>query len=134
MVCKRSVMMAEQYREDFRRWEDGENTFRLMRKYKFYANPFPLFTYCCDSIEASKPREHLNEDFCCNLQPKGKSLFEKLAQYKLYQEACWLYPDYVEQLYGDTFKSPLITKTIHLIELIKKLKQKAKMLVKRIRV
>lgn len=132
MVCKRSVMMAEPYREDYRRWEDGENTFRLMRKYRFYAIPIPLFTYCIDNVDASKPRENLSEDFCCNLQPKGKSLFEKLAQYKLYQEASWLYPDHIEQLYGDTFKSPLITRTIQLLELIKKMKRKVKKFIKRI--
>ncbi len=124
MVCKRKVMQEEPYNEKYRRWEDGENSFRLMRKYRFYANPIPLFVYNRNNSEASKPRINLSEDFCCNLQPQGKSLFEKIAQYKLYKEACAIYPESIEQLYGNTFKKPIITQTIHLIELYKKVRAK----------
>ena len=104
MVCKRKIMQKEPYREDFKRWEDGENTFRLMRKYRFYANSLPLFTYWQDSLAACKPRKNLSEDFICNMQPKGKSFFEQLCMYKLYKdEARYIYPDDIEKIYGDTF-------------------------------
>lgn len=133
MVCRRSVLLEEPYREDYKRWEDGENTFRLMRKYRFYAVPIPLFTYCRDSIDASKPRENVKEDFCCNLQPKGKSIFEKIALYKLYQEACGLYPEQVEQLYGDTFRKPSIIKAISLINLSERIKKKSRSLLRSVK-
>lgn len=124
MVVKKSCLEKEPFNEQFRRWEDGDCIFRLMRKYRFYANPIPLFTYNRNNSEASKPCKNPSEDFCCNLQPQGKSLFEKIAQYKLYKEACAIYPESIEQLYGNTFKKPIITQTIHLIELYKKVRAK----------
>ena len=126
MVVKRKCMEREPFREDYKRWEDGECIFRLMRRYRFYSVPIPLFTYCGDSLDASHPVKDLSKDFCCNLQPKGKSLFEKLAQYSLYQEACWLYPESVEEIYGDAFKDPSILRTIRLIARLEKLKRKIK--------
>lgn len=131
MVVKKKCMEKEPFREDIKRWEDGECIFRLMRRYRFYANPIPLFTYCQESIEASKPRTCLSEDFCCILQPEGKSKFEKLAQYKLYQEACYLYPESIEKLYGDTFKDPSILRMVHMVAKLEKVKRKSKKLLKR---
>lgn len=105
MVVRKKCLHKEPFREDLRRWEDGECIFRLMRKYRFYANPTPLFAYCQDSTEASKPRKNPKEDFICNMQPKGKSFFEQLCMYKLYKnEARYLYTnDILEKIYGDTF-------------------------------
>lgn len=103
MVVKRECMLQEPFREDLRRWEDGENVFRLMRRYRFYANPVPLFTYHRDSNEASRPCKDCKEDFICNLQPEGKSFFEQMAMYKLYQEARRLYSEDVARIYGNTF-------------------------------
>lgn len=133
MVVKKTCLEKEPFREDLKRWEDGECIFRLMKKYRFYAVPIPLFTYCRDNIDASKPRKNINEDFCCNLQPQRKSIFEKLAQYKLYQEACELYPEHVEQLYGDTFRKPSIIRAVHLIDLLEKIKNKARSLLRKIK-
>lgn len=103
MVVKKECMLQEPFREDLKRWEDGENVFRLMRRYRFYANPVPLFTYNRDSSEASRPCKNCKEDFVCNLQPEGKSFFEQMALYKLYQEARRLYSEDVARIYGDTF-------------------------------
>ena len=116
-VIKRSIMLKEPYREDLRRYEDTENNFRLMRKYRFYACPKPLFSYNQDSLSASNRCRVIKEDYICNLSPAGKSLFEQLAQYKLYKEACRTYPEYVEQLYGDIFKQRKIITTIYLLSL-----------------
>lgn len=105
MVVRRNVMLLEPFREDLRRWEDGECVFRLMRRYKFYASPIPIFTYNQDSLAASKPRSNYREDFVCQMEPKGKSFFEQMCMLKLYWEACSLYPEYVESIYGKTFRS-----------------------------
>ena len=104
MVVRKKCLQKEPFREDLRRWEDGECIFRLMRRYRFYANPIPLFTYCTDSTEASKPRKNISEDFICNMQPKGKTFFEQLFLYKLYkEERCFYTNDIIEKSYGDTF-------------------------------
>ena len=104
MVVRRKCLLNEPFREDLKRWEDGECIFRLMRKYRFYANPIPLFSYCQDSLEASRPRQNPREDFICNMQPEGKSFFEQLCMYKLYKdEAKYLYSNDIDALYGDTF-------------------------------
>lgn len=116
-VVKREIMLKEPYREDLRRYEDTENIFRLMRKYRFYACPKPLFGYNQDSLYASIRCENIKEDFICNLSPEGKTLFEQLAQYKLYKEACRTYPKQVEQLYGDIFKKRKIVTMAYLLSL-----------------
>ena len=118
VVIKRAIMLKEPFREDLRRYEDTEIFFRLMRKYRFYACPEPLFNYNQDSLCASNRCENIKEDFICNLSPKGKSLFEQIAQFKLYEEACRTYPMYVEQLYGDIFKQRKIVITVYLISLL----------------
>ena len=121
MVCKRSIMLNEPFREDYSRWEDAENTFRLMRKYRFYAAPLPIFTYCRDTMGASLPRKNLTEDFSCNLQPKGKSLFEVIAQYKLYRYACDVYSkEVIEERYGNTFKKRYIKRIVRMVNLLGK--------------
>lgn len=123
-VIKRVILLKESYREDLRRYEDIENVFRLMRKYRFYACPKPLFCYNQDSLSGSNRCRVIKEDYICNLSPEGKSLFEQLAQYKLYKEACLTYPEYVEQLYGDIFKQRKIVITVNLISLCGRGKRK----------
>lgn len=137
MVCRKSVMLAEPYCENYRRWEDGENTFRLMRKYRFYASPIPLFTYCCDNVDASKPCRNPYDDYICNMKPDGKSLFEQLAMYKLYKEACICYPDDVFRIYGNKFNGKKYKKAekvlnlyVQLLESCRKMKKRMKKYIK----
>ena len=103
MVMKRYVMLEEPYREDIRRSEDTENVFRIMRKFRFYACKEPLFTYVQDTLAASMVRNDIKEDFCGLLELKGKSIFEQMALYRMYYEACSAYPNIAQTLYGDTF-------------------------------
>lgn len=105
MVVRKSAFMSEPFREDLRRWEDGECVFRLMRRYRFYSSSVPLFSYNQETLSASQPRKDLSEDFICQMNPKGKSFFEQMCMLKLYWEACSLYPEYVDSIYGDTFRS-----------------------------
>jgi glycosyltransferase involved in cell wall biosynthesis len=105
MVVRKSAVLTEPFREDLHRWEDGECIFRLMRRYRFYSNPEPIFSYNQNSLAASKPRSNYKEDFICQMNPKNKSFFEQMCMLKLYWEACSLYPEYVDSIYGDTFRS-----------------------------
>lgn len=107
MLVKRTVMLRNLYREDLRRYEDGENTFRLMREYWFYACPIPLFSYNQDTLDASYRRENIKEDFLCIMEPDGKSLFEKIAMFKMYREGCQTYPEEMGKIYGNYFKMKL---------------------------
>ena len=104
MVLRRKIMLQEPYREDLCRHEDTEDTFRIMRSYTFYACKEPLFSYNQDTLAASQKRMDYHEDFVCMMEPKGKSFFEQMAMYKLYREACIVYPECVDEIYGDTFK------------------------------
>ena len=117
------------FREDLRRNEDTENTFRIMRKYRYYACPEPLFCYNQDTLAASNKRENYREDFVCMMEAEGKSFFEQMALYKLYvTESINLYPEESEQIYGDTFKKmkygrgdKYIKKWKHLKEILRNL-------------
>ena len=116
MICKRNVILKELYREDLHRYEDAERIFRLMNNYRFYASPAPIFSYNRDSSSASLPRKNIKEDYICQMEPCGKSFFEQIAMYKLYQEACNLYSKDIESIYGDTFEKKrykIITKLIY---------------------
>lgn len=104
MIVKRDILLKESFREDIKRHEDTELVFRLMRKYRFYASSFPLFTYHLGTLSASGRCEKIKDDFVCNMQPQGKSFFEKMVMYKLYiNETCKLYPDFAKSIYGNYF-------------------------------
>ena len=104
MVIRRSVMLHEKYNERFRRHEDSENTFRIMRHYRFYASVVPVFTYNLNTLEGSKRKKNIEEDFCCMMEPEGKPLFEQMVLYKLYREdTCYTYPELAEGLYKGRF-------------------------------
>jgi len=103
-VVKKNVIESEPYNEDIHRHEDTENTFRLMRKYRFYAIREPLFIYNRETLEASYRRDNIEEDFCCVMRPEGKSLFEQMALYKIFREdTCFTYPELAEELYKGRF-------------------------------
>ena len=128
-VIKRKIMEEIPFKENLRRHEDTDNTFRIMRKYRYYACPKPLFSYNQDTLAASRKRKDYHEDFVCMMDPKGKSFFEQMALYKLYvTESITLYPKESEQIYGDTFKKmkygrgdKYLKKWKHLKEILRKL-------------
>lgn len=123
-VVKRKAMLEEPFREDLRRHEDTENTFRLMRKYRFYACPQPLFSYNQDTLAASCKRNDYREDFVCMMEPAGKSFFEQMAMFKLYCcETKILYANIAEQIYGNTFRKNRYGRGDKYLKLYKKYKR-----------
>lgn len=131
-VVKRKIMLEEPFREDIRRHEDTENTFRLMRKYHFYACSQPLFCYNQDTLSASRKRDNFREDFVCLMDPKGKSFFEQMAMFKLYcTETKVLYADVVGQIYGNVFRKNRYGRGEKYLLLYKKYRNIAKSLISR---
>ena len=105
MVCRRQVLLKEPFDETIRRHEDTQNTFRLMRKYRFYASKDPIFSYNQDTLEACFRRNNYKEDFSCIMNPKGKSIFEQICMYNIYMKDVKVtYPDLYLKIYGTTFE------------------------------
>lgn len=91
------------FNERYHRREDDEFLYRVIKEFEFYASPIPIFAYNQDSLSASKPRINWREDYICNLVLSGKTFFERLCLYHLYLEACRLYPEIVNDIYGKSF-------------------------------
>ena len=132
-VIKRDIMLKVPFREDLRRHEDTENTFRLMRKYRFYACSQPLFSYNQDTLSASSKRDNCREDFVCMMEPKGKSFLEQMAMFKLYcRETKVLYADIADQIYGDAFRKNRYGRGDKYLLLYKKYKSITKVIINRL--
>lgn len=91
------------FNNDLHRREDSEFFFNAMRNHSIYSSTTPIFEYNNDTLCASLPRKDWYEDFICQMEPSGKSFFEQLCLYQLYIEAQNLYPNYIHQIYGNTF-------------------------------
>ncbi len=103
-VGKRRVYLEEPYDETLRRYEDFEHDLRLMSKYRYYAINRPVFVYNNEYLSASHRRDNANEDYCCRMQPKGKSIMQQLLMYKLFKnETCVAYPEKSKDLYKGEF-------------------------------
>lgn len=120
MVVRRQCMIKEPYREDLWRYEDAENTIRLMRRYRFYACKEPIFSYNQDSISASHRRNNEKEDFVCIMDPRGKSIGEKMMLFWFYTyEAKVQYPEYSKSYYGTIFHNNLYGRASRYLNKIK---------------
>ncbi len=105
MIIRRSCMLSYPYREDLRRWEDIENTFNLMRNFRFFADPTPMFSYNRDFATASKPRDKAEEDFVTQLDTENKSWEERIALRKLYfEDSIILYPNAISDKMRSQFE------------------------------
>ena len=93
VMYKRTLLQSVRFREDLRRYEDAEMQFQLMRNYKIYHTYRPSVTYNLGSASASKGRPTIKEDFVGYIKPRGKSFWEKMVLYRMYEEAQMLYPD-----------------------------------------
>lgn len=87
------------FNEKYRRYEDAEWLFRIMRKYWFVRCPIPVMVYNEDSAEASAKRMDIREDYLGNMDILSGTIGEKLAKYQLFKQAERLYPVEIESLY-----------------------------------
>lgn len=99
VMYKKALLQSVSFREDLRRYEDAEMQFQLMRGYKIYHTHRPSVTYNLGSASASKGRPTIKEDFVGYIAPRGKSFWEKMVLYRMYEEAHTLYPEEFHSTY-----------------------------------
>ena len=101
IMISRSLALKHPYNESYRRYEDADAIFAIMRNEKCYVTSTPVMTYNCDFGDASAPRKDINEDFLSHISYKGKSCWEQLALFYLYQQGTNSYPGQLESIYSD---------------------------------
>lgn len=132
MVCKRKVYLEEPFDEKLHRYEDAENNYRLMEKYRFYASGQPVMVYNQNTLAASHGRENIEEDFCCVMQPKGKPIFQQMLMYKLYkQNTCVIYPELAPMLFQGEFDVKRIERWDRRILKFKQLKRRIRSILRK---
>ena len=94
-----SLLRKYPYNEQFRRYEDADCVFNIMRNTKAYTCPIPILTYNRNNAEASRPRKDIKEDYIGSLSYEGKGCWEQLTLYNLYLQGCRAYPDDMKRLY-----------------------------------
>ena len=104
MFVYRNGTINMRFNEDLFRYEDTDFFFNLMRTRRFYYSSLPIFEYNQETLEGSYARKNCGQDFICNLQPEGKTFWERLCLYNLYLESCFLYPTASVEIYGNTFE------------------------------
>ena len=95
-----SLLKKYPYNEKYRRYEDAECIFKIMRHTKAYTCPLPIMTYNRNNAEASKPVKDINEDFIGSLSYEGKGCWEQLTLYNLYLQGCEIYPNEMKRRYN----------------------------------
>ena len=110
------------YNEQFRRYEDADCVFNIMRDTKAYVSPLPIMTYNRNNSEASRPRKDIREDYIGSLSYEGKDCWEQLTLYNLYLQGCRIYPEDMKRLYNPkkmyNFKVKICKKIITLLTVI----------------
>lgn len=94
-----SLLRKYPYNEQFRRYEDADCVFNIMRNTKAYTYPVPIMTYNRNNAEASRPRKDINEDYISSLSYEGKGCWEQLTLYNLYLQGCRAYSNDMKKLY-----------------------------------
>ena len=132
MVSKREVFLEEPYDERLHRYEDAENNYRLMEKYRFYASAQPVMVYNQNTLAASHGRENVEEDYCCVMQPKGKPIFQQMLMYRLYKkDTCVTYPELAPKLYQGEFDVKRIERWERRIFKFKQLKRRLRSILRK---
>ena len=89
------------FNENYRRYEDAEWLFRIMRENRIIRCPKPVMIYNLGSAKASKKRKDFSEDYITNMDLLSGSLGERLAKYQLFKQAEALYPQDVATIYPE---------------------------------
>lgn len=99
VMISRSLALQYPYNEKYRRYEDADCIFNIMRNAKCYVTSIPIMTYNCDFGEASSPRKDINEDFLAHISYFGKSCWEQLALFYLYLQGRQSYGEAIDKIY-----------------------------------
>ena len=95
-----SLLRKFPYNEQYRRYEDADCIFNIMRHTRAYTCPLPIMTYHLNNSDASHPRKDISEDFIGHLSYESKGAWEQLTLYDLYRQGCRLYPKDMKRIYN----------------------------------
>lgn len=102
-IFRTSFVQKHPYNEQLRRYEDAELLLQMLPTAKVYSSPTPTEIHDMDSIEASKPRNNIYEDYIGHLTLNG-SFWHKMCTYRLFIEERENYPDDCHRLYPSWYK------------------------------
>lgn len=111
-VIKRELLLKHPFNEKFRRFEDAECQYEIMRNNLLYICSEPVMISNRDAGCASFYRKKIEEDFVGSLNFKGKSFWEQMTLYLLALDCRKGYPHKANKLYGHIYKR-LDLKMVH---------------------
>ena len=111
-LYRKEILLESPYNEFYRRLEDCDFIFNILRRYPLFYVPVPMFTYNKEFRDASKKRKNRDEDFLFHLDLKGKSFWERVCLYSLYLQAKNEYGVKGESLYKNYDKNYLLLLTV----------------------
>ena len=100
-VFHKDITTNFRFNENYKRYEDADWLFRIMREHRFIRYPKPVMIYHLDSAEASRKRNDISVDFIGNLDLFSGTTGEKLAKYQLFKQAQAIYPEEVTTVYTE---------------------------------
>ena len=102
-IFRTSFVLEHPYNEQLRRYEDAELLLQMLPTAKVYSSPTPTEIHDMDSIDASKPRKNIYEDYVGHLTLNG-NFWHKMCTYRLFIEERENYPNDCHRLYGSWYK------------------------------
>ncbi len=103
-IMHETVCKEFPYNDKIRRYEDADVIFRAMAKYKVYTCRIPVLVYNTDTLEASKSRSNIFEDYLGYIDLKSGNFWARIAKYDLFFRNIRHYPVQVKQMYPQYIK------------------------------
>ena len=103
-IIKRELLLKHPFNEKFRRFEDAECQYEIMRNNLLYLCSEPVMITNRDTGCASFYRNNIDEDFVGSLNFQGKSFWEQMALFLLALDCRNGYPQKANELYGKVYK------------------------------
>ena len=103
-IYHNSIIRSFPYNEKYRRYEDAELLFRLLKKSRIYAYDEIVEIHNLDYSSASTIRNNILDDYVAYLDFTGLSFWERMCMYKLYIEERDNYPEDMRRLYPKLYK------------------------------
>lgn len=100
----RNILLETPYKNQIRRFEDGELLMRLLKVAKVYSSTKPVAIVHSEYSCASKPRKNVKEDFFAYLDFAQGGFWQKMCMYRLFIENRELYPEYGRSHYAKMYK------------------------------
>ena len=103
-IIRKELLLEHPFKENFRRYEDAECQYEIMRNNIMYQHSEPVMITNRDTGCASAYRKNIEEDFVGSLVFKDKSFWEQMTLYLLALDCKRGYPQAANKLYGSIYK------------------------------